>query len=162
MSNLNDLPPVTAGDEAWAEARYQEMFALAWHLHAGQKDKGGAEYILHLHYVAHRQLTYVGRVIALLHDSLEDGKTTPAKLKTLGVPVSIIARIERLSHRKQDTYSEYVRSVMPDVYTREVKKADLEHNMTVTRLPHLTRSDQDRLLKYHTSYRMIQEYERGL
>lgn len=148
---------ITSADEEWCRARFDQVFALAVKLHAKQTDRAGVSYIVHLHYVATRQGTYAGRVIALLHDSIEDDRTTAQGLRNVGVPESIIQRIELLSRPKGMDYLEYILIVRTDHHTAQVKKADLEHNMDLTRLKSLNVRDLERSQLYHQAYRLLQE-----
>lgn len=159
--NERKLSPITSGDEEWCRANYEQMFALAVKLHAKQTDRAGVSYIVHLHFVATRQGTCAGRVIGLLHDSIEDNRITAQQLRNCGVPESIIERIELLSRPADMDYQAYVRVVAGDQHTRLVKRADLEHNMDLTRLPFIAARDLERVQKYHVAYRLLQEYSRG-
>lgn len=152
------LPIVTTEDEQWCRANYDKVFALAVKLHAKQTDRGGTSYIVHLHYVATRQGTYAGRVVGLLHDSLEDNRITEPQLYQFGLPVSIVARIRLMSRRPDEPYMDYIRRAAVDTIVRGVKRTDLEHNMDLTRLPHIAARDLARLEKYHQAYRLLQEH----
>lgn len=154
------LAPITSPDEEWCRASYDNMFALANRLHGKQTDRAGVSYIVHLHYVATRQPTYVGRVVGLLHDSIEDNCITALQLRSIGVPESVIQRIEALAKTNDEQYEDYVARVITDQTMRLVKKADLEHNMTLTRLKVIAARDLERIQKYHRAYALIQEYDR--
>ncbi|WJJ55041.1 GTP pyrophosphokinase [Xanthomonas phage RTH11] len=156
--NERMLSPITSSDEEWCRARYDDMFALANRLHGKQTDRAGVSYIVHLHYVSVRQGSYAGRVIALLHDSIEDNCVTAMQLRNLGMPESIIERVEALAKKEDETYEAYVARVIIDQTMRLVKRADLEHNMTLTRLKIITARDLERMQKYHRAYALIQEY----
>lgn len=123
---------------------------------AGKTDKAGQPYINHLKRVSAR-CPNIGvnnevRVIALLHDILEDCPEWNEKaLRTLftdGVVDSVIA----LTHKKGQTYHQYISQVLEDGWATIVKKHDLEDNMNITRLKELTKEDLERLKKYHDAY----------
>lgn len=121
--------------------------ALAAYAHAGQTDRAGKPYIEHPLAVAAQLDTEQERIVALLHDVLEDTAVTYDTLRNLfGAEIS--DRVARLTHRAGESYMEYVRRVGEDPVTRKVKLADLRHNMDLTRLPAVTEEDRARLVKY--------------
>ncbi|MCW2242567.1 HD domain-containing protein [Azospirillum canadense] len=82
---------------------YRETLELAKALHAGQVDKAGAPYWLHLERVAQRLVerlpdaTKVQVQAALLHDAIEDAGVTPDQLRELGIEEEAIAAIQLVS-----------------------------------------------------------------
>lgn len=129
--------------------------ALAEQLFKGVVDKGGNPYIEHLREVASYQNSPYKRLLAMHHDSIEDGKITAKELLKLGAPESFVARLELLAKPAGMKYFDYVETLMvcPDLI--EVKKGDLRSNMNVSRLKVLTDMDWDRVRKYHHAYRML-------
>jgi (p)ppGpp synthase/HD superfamily hydrolase len=75
-----------------------EAYQLASKLHTGQVDQSGRPYIEHLTRVFLRVQAAGGdqdqQIAALLHDAIEDGKTSAAQLTWLGVPSDALDLID--------------------------------------------------------------------
>ena len=67
---------------------YNMALALATRAHEGQVDHAGAPYILHPIRVAERCRTMEAKIVALLHDTIEDTDLTPDFLLQQGFPTS--------------------------------------------------------------------------
>lgn len=115
-------------------------------------DKAGEPYILHCLRVMDRMDTEEEKIVAVLHDTVEDGVCTIKDLEKLEFSSRIVYSIHLLTHKKEDTYSEYIRKVSTDVLATKVKLSDLRDNSDITRLKGLTKKDFDRIEKYHTSF----------
>jgi (p)ppGpp synthase/HD superfamily hydrolase len=75
--------------------------------HAGQFDKGGVEYWKHPVSVMHRlgpDASDDCKLVALLHDVIEDTGHTAASLRALGYPENVISPVERLTKPKGVPY----------------------------------------------------------
>jgi (p)ppGpp synthase/HD superfamily hydrolase len=73
-------------------ATLERAIALAAKAHEGQYDKGGAAYILHPLRVMARVTTPEQRIVAVLHDVLEDTPTL-SDLAREGFPLKILAAL---------------------------------------------------------------------
>lgn len=127
-------------------------------------DKSGKPYTKHLYYVADKASdcgdgSYAIDIhcIGLLHDLIEDcPEWNETALRQL-IPSHIVDVVVILTKDRQERYSDYISRVLTSKEATLVKKADLEHNMDITRLSELTEKDIDRLRKYHKAYRRIVE-----
>lgn len=145
-----------------------EMLSKAIHLatnaHHGQFDKGGNPYILHPFAV----MTLLDSqdeelmCIALLHDVIEDTKTTFQDLRDLGFSDRVIDAIRLVTKMPGQTHAEYKAGVLSNVDAMLVKKADLTHNSDIRRLKGITEKDIDRMAKYHLFYLEIQAKLQGV
>ena len=116
-------------------------------------DKSGEPYILHLLYVMNKQTTVTTKIIAVLHDLIEDTDWDFKDLERKGFGISVIHPLRLLTHDPvQRTYEQYIQAISTNDDARAVKLADLEHNTQVTRLKGLTKSDFARMEKYHKAY----------
>jgi (p)ppGpp synthase/HD superfamily hydrolase len=115
-------------------------------------DKSGEPYILHCLRVMEKQTTDERRIIAVLHDLLEDTSWTSQDLLDAGFPDFIVYRISLLTHDKSMSYEDYIKRISMDLDATAIKLADLEDNSQITRLKGLTKKDFDRMEKYHKAY----------
>ncbi|WP_066709713.1 HD domain-containing protein [Curvibacter delicatus] len=113
-------------------------YQLASELHAGQVDKAGRPYIEHLTRVCLRVMTAGGDLIqqiaSLLHDALEDKKTTVGGLRLAGVPEPAIALIVVLSRGDGQSYADYIQGIKVEPRAVLIKKEDLADNSDPLRL----------------------------
>lgn len=116
--------------------------------HKGQKDKAGKEYIYHPITVAANVETDEEKIVALLHDVIEDTKITLDDLKCYGVGENELTAIELLTKTDDEDYFEYISKVKNNRLARNVKIADLRHNSDLTRLKVITDKDKKRVEKY--------------
>ena len=127
---------------------------------SGKVDKAGKPYIDHLKRVASKCSTPYVKVVALLHDLLEDCPAWNETSLRCFFSDNIVDSVVVLTRRSDKTYYDYITSVLDDTWAIEVKRADLEDNMDITRLPELTKNDLDRLSKYHKAYIRIINWDK--
>lgn len=127
---------------------FQELaLQIAQKAHAGQVDKAGKDYILHPMTVASYMDTDIEKTIAYLHDVLEDTDVTVDALRKI-FPNEIVDTLITLTHRKDESYFEYIQRVSKSKLAKKVKAADLLHNLDITRIKEPTKQDYERLEKY--------------
>lgn len=127
---------------------YQELaLQIAQKAHAGQVDKAGKDYILHPMTVASYMDTDIEKTIAYLHDVLEDTDVTVDALRKI-FPNEIVDTLITLTHRKDESYFEYIQRVSTSKLAKKIKVADLLHNLDITRIKEPTKQDYERLEKY--------------
>ena len=127
---------------------FQELaLQIAQKAHAGQVDKAGKDYILHPITVASYMDTDIEKTIAYLHDVLEDTDVTVDALRKI-FPNEIVDTLITLTHRKDESYFEYIQRVSKSKLAKKVKVADLLHNLDITRIKEPTKQDYERLEKY--------------
>ena len=135
-----------------------KVLVLATNAHAGQFDRGGNPYILHpmkvMHYLKSDDEEL--QCMALLHDVIEDTKTTWQDLRDIGCTDRVIAAVEALTKFPGQSYDEYKQRVFINVDAMRVKMADLRHNTDIRRLKGVTQKDLDRLAKYNQFYIELQ------
>lgn len=123
---------------------------IAQKAHAGQVDKAGKDYILHPMTVASYMDTDTEKAIAYLHDVLEDTDVTVDALRKI-FPNEIVDTLITLTHRKDESYFEYIQRISTSKLAKKVKVADLLHNLDITRIKEPTKQDYERLEKYKKS-----------
>lgn len=129
---------------------------LAAKEHAGQHDRAGLPYILHCLHVMMSQTSMMRRIIAVLHDIMEDTAITFNNLVDMGYDPHIVECVNCLSRRKGESVEDYHNRILhghDDVL--EVKLADVEHNLSILRLEYLEAKDLERLNSYLAFRRWI-------
>jgi len=135
-----------------------KVLVLATNAHAGQFDKGGKPYILHP--LAVMSLLNSDdeelQCVALLHDVIEDTKTTWKELEEVGCTPRIIEAVRALTKMPGQSYDEYKEGVFQNKDAMLVKMADLRHNTDIRRLKGVSQKDIDRLAKYNRFFLELQ------
>lgn len=134
---------------------------IAAQAHETQTDKAGEAYILHPMRIMLRCRTDAERIVALLHDAVEDSPMTLERLADEGFPPEILAGIEGMTRREGESYDAFVDRAARNPLSASIKRLDLEDNMNMLRLGELTEKDLARLQKYHVAYRRLLEHNEG-
>ena len=100
--------------------------------HEGQKRFDGSDYFLHLQGVADLMPEEaIGlKIVAWLHDILEDTSMTEKKLIEIGFDKELIKSVVIITREKDGNYLDYILRCSKDEIVREVKIADLTHNLS--------------------------------
>ena len=133
----------------------EDAIALAVQAHRGQVDKAGQPYILHPLRVLFRLESEEERIVAVLHDVIEDTPTTPADLRALGYSEEILQALDCVTNRANETYEAFIERAASNPLARRVKLADLEDNMDLRRMRTLTDHDQQRLQRYLRAWQRL-------
>lgn len=138
---------------------YNEQFQIALELavekHKNQTDKAGNPYILHPLHVMENVNSKEGKIIAILHDIIEDTDVTEDYLLKIGLSKRIVDAVVALTRSEDIDYQEYIKNLSSNPLAKEVKLADLEHNMDLKRLPTLEKKDLERNRKYQIAYHYL-------
>ena len=126
--------------------------------HEHQVDKAGEAYILHPLRLMARAKTDDERIVALLHDVVEDTDWTLESLAAEGFPPHIVDAIGCLTSRDGEHYDEFISRVLTSPLAARVKLLDIEDNMDMTRLSMLAEKDLARLQKYHAARLRLLHY----
>lgn len=143
-------------------ATIEDAIELAVRCHRGQTDKYDQPYILHVLGVAGRCRSIEEKIVAFLHDTVEDKHVTFDDLRKTGFSERVISAVERLTRRKGEQYTAFVDRIAPDPLARAVKLADLEDNMDVRRSNRpMKQKDAERLEKYRQAWQMLSALHSG-
>jgi len=126
----------------------ERAIEIAARAHAGQVDKAGAPYVLHPIRVMLRVRSPIERMVAVLHDVVEDTDVTIAELEREGFPEEVIAAVEALTRRSSETYEEFVARAAQHPIAKRVKCADLDDNLDPARIANPTERDSERTERY--------------
>ncbi|WP_277287137.1 HD domain-containing protein [Sneathia sanguinegens] len=128
--------------------KYELALKIATEAHKGQVDKAGVPYINHPLTVASLVDTEEEKIVALLHDTIEDTNITEQDLLNYGFSNKIVEAVKLLTHNKNVPYMDYVAKIKDNELARKVKIADLTHNSDLSRLKEITEKDKKRYEKY--------------
>ena len=140
----------------------QRAIEIAVEAHRTQFDKAGAPYILHPLRVMFSVETEEERIVAVLHDVVEDGPGwTFERLEAEGFAASVIDALRLVTKRPEDqggdeeSYLRFVRRTLPNAVARRVKIADIRDNLDATRFKELTEKDCLRMNRYLAALREL-------
>lgn len=137
----------------------EKAIQIAVLAHNGQVDKGGQPYILHPISVMMKMDTIEEKIVAILHDSIEDSNIKKEELIAFGIPKKLVDEIDLLTRKNGDSYMQYISKVKTGKIAKKVKLADLETNMDLNRIGKPTKTDFDRVKKYKKAYkRLLEDY----
>lgn len=130
---------------------------MATNGHHGQFDRGGKPYILHCLAVLHMVDSEDEEVqcVSVMHDLIEDTKTTYADLREAGFSERVIEGVRAMTKNPGYSYEEYQQQVLANKDAVIVKMADLKHNSDITRLKGVREKDIERMVKYQKFYLML-------
>ena len=136
-------------NNAYMQEMVERAYRFALKAHEGQLDKGGKPYIDHVMYVASKFVNdYELRIVAMLHDVVEDTKYTLEDIALEGFEKNIIDAIRVITKLDDMDYMDYIENVSSNELASRVKMEDLKHNMDITRLSEPTDYDLRRVAKY--------------
>ena len=137
---------------------YEEVLEYVYWLFKDKTDKGGHPYLFHLVRVSKGCIGNNAKIIALLHDVLEDtDKTHMFLVNKYGNYIADSVSI--LTKKDNEKYSQYIGRIIDskNLDCIQVKMNDLLDNMNLERLKSITKADIDRINKYKKAYRRLCE-----
>lgn len=146
------------------QSMLEKAIALAVGAHTGQRDLADEPYILHPLRVMGQMKDPESRIIAVLHDVLEDTKLTAQDLIASGIAPKLVKRVEMLTRGTDEKYQDYIERISQDGWTHEVKMADLNDNLDPNRIHALfysekysARSIERRVAKYLKAWSFLKD-----
>ncbi|MBM4414783.1 MAG: HD domain-containing protein [Chloroflexi bacterium] len=136
-----------------------DALAIALAAHRGQVDKAGEPYILHPLRVMLRMRSETERIVALLHDVVEDSDRTLDDLRRDGFADEVVASVGHLTRHEGELYEHFIERVRPHPLARRVKLADLEDNLALTRLAVLDVGSFERVQRYLRAWHELRRAE---
>lgn len=121
---------------------------MARERHEGQVDKAGQDYIQHPLRVMQNVKHPHAKICAVLHDILEDTITAVDELQDIGFAQPIIDAIVAVTKIKGENRFQAIQRTVKNPIACEVKLADLNDNMDLSRLPHISTKDLIRYKQY--------------
>jgi (p)ppGpp synthase/HD superfamily hydrolase len=140
----------------------QKAIEIATRAHAGQSQKhsAGDPYITHPLAVMQMVSSMDARIVAVLHDVIEDTSVTAKDLRDAGFSERIVRAVEILTRRAEESYADSILRCTSDPLALEVKLADQEHNFLLSRViigAESLETDMRRLARRAASYCFLKE-----
>lgn len=136
----------------------EKAISLASQYHAGQVDKGGNPYILHPLRVMLNVNTMTEKIVAVLHDIIEDTEMTADELRNHGFSDAIIQAVLALTKLPNETRVDAAYRAAKNPIARVVKLADVSDNMDISRLKEIGEKDRIRLAEYAQVKSILEQY----
>lgn len=124
----------------------------------GKVDKGGQPYFYHLQRVAEKMTNDNEKIVAYLHDIIEDTEID-FQLIYNEFGFVIAEAVDLLTKKPNDLYIDYIIRISGNIIARKVKIADIEDNINMSRLEKVTSNDLVRLNKYIQAYKYLKNNE---
>jgi GTP diphosphokinase / guanosine-3',5'-bis(diphosphate) 3'-diphosphatase len=134
-----------------------KAISIAVEGHGTDLDKAGVLYILHPLRVMMAVAGETEKIVAVLHDVVEDTDWTIEKIAEAGFPAAVVEALDALTKREGEEYFAYVARAAVNPIARAVKIADLADNMDLTRLPVVTERDLTRTEKYRKAVELMEK-----
>jgi len=115
----------------------EDTIFLAALAHKGKKDRGGQPYILHPLRVMLSMDSEEERLVALLHDIVQDSEDSGITLQWLedyGYSPGILKALNHLTRKPSEEYSDYIERVAKNPLAMRVKLANIRENLNKIRL----------------------------
>lgn len=125
---------------------------LAEKAHAGQVDKSGAPYINHPYAVMRMAEPGIDRIVAILHDVVEDSDTAIETISNM-FGEKVAAAVDAITRRPDEEPTAYYARVRNNEVALRVKHLDLLHNSDPERLALLPPDTRVRLEKKYATAR---------
>lgn len=134
-------------------ATLERAIEIAKQAHAGQVDKGGADYISHPLHVMEMCETEEEKIVGILHDVVEDSDWTFEMLEAEGFSQEIIDALKCVTKLSNDeAYDEFIKRVMRNELAMRVKVKDIEDNLDLSLITDVTHIDIERGAKYYAAH----------
>jgi len=104
-------------------------FLIALTAHKGQLRRNGEPVVLHPLRVSRKRHSSKLKIIALLHDTVEDSDITISQLREYGFSEDILFAIQCLTHKKNESWKQYVKRICKSPLAQKVKQFDIEDNL---------------------------------
>ena len=138
----------------------ERAIEIAVAAHKGAVDKGGQPYILHPLAVMMDLKTDQEKIVGVLHDVVEDTDWTFEALKEEGFSEEVIEALRSVTKSDSDSsYLDFIERAKANAIGRNVKIADLKHNMDLSRIHSISNLDLERFERYKKSLEIIEKTE---
>ncbi len=96
--------------------------------------------------------TETDKIVAVLHDVLEDSEATARDLQKAGYSAEIVEAIKYLTRSEEEEYEQFIERVKGNTLAVKIKIADLEDNLNFERIKE---PNEDDLKRYERCRRAL-------
>lgn len=124
----------------------------------GITDKSGAPYVLHCIRVMMAVESLDAKMVAVMHDLVEDTPMTLEKLRGIGFSQTVLDGVDLVTHKDNVSYPDYIVAIKGNAIAAEVKLADLADNTSLKRTLYREKNsakDCARIQKYLLSFQFL-------
>lgn len=141
----------------------ENAILIATKAHYGQIDKHGEPYILHPLTVMQNVESESEKIVAVLHDVIEDTDVTLDDLEKEGFSNEVLEALNCITKKNGEDYIEYLARVKNNPLALKVKFADIKHNSCPQRLSKLDPEIANTLIsKYKLALGILTEKNKPL
>lgn len=126
----------------------EDAIILAARAHQGEFDEEGQPKIFHVLRVMLRFNTPIERIVAVLHDLVEDTDIRLEELRAMGYEEEILEALDCLTRREDEFYEQFIVRAKSNPIAQRVKIAELQDSVDLRRLPAFAEEDIKRVKKY--------------
>lgn len=134
---------------------------FATNAHHNQKDKAGEAYIQHPERVASRTPDSEGKVVAWLHDTVEDTDVQISDIENI-FGTETAQAVDAITRKQDEKWEDYLLRVKANEVARRVKINDLIDNSNLSRLKRITFADVLRQQKYNSALLLLVEKDQEI
>ncbi len=96
------------------------------------------------------------KIVAILHDVVEDSEVTLEVLKNEGFSEIILEAVDCLTRRNNESYMDFIKRCKQNEIARVVKIEDLLDNSDLSRIPNPSKKDFERVKKYEQALKELE------
>lgn len=133
-----------------------KVIEIATQAHQGQVDKAGKPYISHPLAVMGLVKGESEKIVAILHDVVEDTPITLTDFAAEGFSPECLVAVDAITKRDGEPLEDYLERVKSNPIAINVKLADLTHNMDLSRIAEPTAKDFAQVERYKPTYQILQ------
>lgn len=137
----------------------ERAIAIAADAHAGRVDKSGNPYVLHAIRVMLAFEDAESRIVAVLHDVIEDhaDKWPWSRISAEGFSETVLTALRAITQEPKEDYYAYLERVMQNGIALKVKIADTRDNLDLNKIAELSERDFERLKKYKSVLQLLKK-----
>lgn len=135
----------------------EHALELAQRAHDGQLDKAGQDYIRHPLRVMQHMSTCDAKIVALLHDTLEDTWVNLIDLKHIGLAQYHLDALIALTKQPNESRFQTLKRTLLNPLACSVKRADVYDNMNLLRLNRIQAKDLQRYQQYLKIFTLLND-----
>ena len=136
--------------------KLERAIEIALAAHSGQTDKGGKPYILHPLRLMLAAKSDDEKIVAVLHDVIEDSHWTMEELRIEGLTEVQADALLSVTRQADESYEEFILRSVRNPIGRAVKILDLRDNSDLGRIAQPGQRDLERMERYRAALSVLE------